>query len=366
VLKNKLAMLTKAGIYMKMPNGYGSIRKLSGKRRKPYHVQKTINYHINVDTKKSYQERITIGYYATRQEALQALAEYNTNPYDINANKITFSEVYEKWSARKFNEISPSNINGYKASYKTCECIYNMPFVEIKLLHLQNIVDTSGKNYPTLRKLKVLLGQVFDYAVMNEIISKDRNMVEYLNIKDSGNPDKMNRSPFTKNEIKNLWDNVECNEYVSTILMLIYSGVRVSELLDLKKSDVHLDEKWFYVRHSKTNAGIRAVPIADKTFSFFEYWYKKSECDHLLVTPDGSYFQYRNYYDSYFTPIMQEFSLSHKPHDTRHTCISLLASCKVYPTTIKKIVGHAGAQTLTERVYTHLDVSELLEAINLI
>ena len=33
-------------------------------------------------------------------------------------------------------------------------------------------------------------------------------------------------------------------------------------------------------------------------------------------------------------------------------------------TTIKKIVGHSGAMTLTERVYTHLDVQVLIDAIN--
>ena len=33
-------------------------------------------------------------------------------------------------------------------------------------------------------------------------------------------------------------------------------------------------------------------------------------------------------------------------------------------TTIKKIVGHSGAMTLTERVYTHLDIQVLIDAIN--
>ena len=63
---------------------------------------------------------------------------------------------------------------------------------------------------------------------------------------------------------------------------------------------------------------------------------------------------------------MKELNIDHKPHDTRHTCISLLAAAKVYQTTIKKIVGHSGAQSLTERVYTHMDINELLDAINLI
>ena len=57
-----------------------------------------------------------------------------------------------------------------------------MRFVDVKLDHLQMIVDESGKNTPTLRKLKVMLGLMYKYAVIHEIIPKERNMVEYLNI----------------------------------------------------------------------------------------------------------------------------------------------------------------------------------------
>ena len=49
---------------------------------------------------------------------------------------------------------------------------------------------------------------------------------------------------------------------------------------------------------------------------------------------------------------------------TRTEGMQMLAEAQVEPTMIKKIVGHSGAMTLTERVYTHLDVKVLLEAIN--
>ena len=42
----------------------------------------------------------------------------------------------------------------------------------------------------------------------------------------------------------------------------------------------------------------------------------------------------------------------------------MLAEAHVDPTMIKKIVGHAGAMSLTEKVYTHLDIQSLVEAIN--
>ena len=42
----------------------------------------------------------------------------------------------------------------------------------------------------------------------------------------------------------------------------------------------------------------------------------------------------------------------------------MLAKAHVDLTTIKKIVGHFGAMTLTKKVYTHLDVKELIDEIN--
>lgn len=56
--------------------------------------------------------------------------------------------------------------------------------------------------------------------------------------------------------------------------------------------------------------------------------------------------------------------MKHTPHDTRHTCISLLTKADVNPTTIKKIVGHKGAMSLTGKVYTHMHYQTLLDAIN--
>lgn len=69
---------------MKLPNGYGSVYKLSGKRRNPYIVRKTTGWTIDEATNTAKQQYITIGYYPTRAKALEALANYNANPYDIS------------------------------------------------------------------------------------------------------------------------------------------------------------------------------------------------------------------------------------------------------------------------------------------
>ena len=127
---------------MKLPNGYGSVVKLSGKRRKPWMVRKTTGYRIDPVKEKKVNEYIIIGYAATKTEGLQILADYNRNPYDTKAAKMTFDEVYEEWSKKKFPTVSESNIKGYKASYKTCGILYNRIFKDLKLADLQPVSYT--------------------------------------------------------------------------------------------------------------------------------------------------------------------------------------------------------------------------------
>ena len=344
---------------MKLPNGYGNISKLSGNRRKPWRVRKTDGWEI-VDGKLK-QRFVNVGCFETKALALQALADYNKDPYDLGLSTITLSEVYERWSAKKYDDISDSNATGYKAAWKLCEPIKNMKFVDVKIDHLQKLADESGKNTPTLKKYKVLIKGLYEYAVIHGIITKDRNIVEYLDISKAGNPNAFDRKPFKKREVDKIWDVSDSNEYMSTILMLIY---RIGEFLNLKKSEVNLEERCFEVLESKTEAGIRTVPIAKKVLPFFEYWMNKNDCEYLISTPDGKHLEYRNYYDSYWKPLMKTLNFdSHRPHDTRHTCISMLTAAEVDERFIQKIVGHKG-QNVTRQVYTHLEIKELLDAID--
>lgn len=110
---------------MKLPNGYGSVVKLSGKRRNPYLVRKTNGWHFDKEKDKQVQDFIIIGYAPTRADGLQMLADYNKNPFDTKAAKMTFDDVYEEWSKRKYPTVSESNIKGYTAAYKTCSSLYH-------------------------------------------------------------------------------------------------------------------------------------------------------------------------------------------------------------------------------------------------
>ncbi|MCC8044017.1 MAG: site-specific integrase [Clostridiales bacterium] len=348
---------------MKNPNGYGSIYKQSDRRRrKPWRVVVTTGWTTNAVTGKAVQTKKTIGCFESRKEAEIYLAEFNKAPWDIEARTITFAEVYEKWSAESFPKLSKGSVDGYRAGYRVAAPLANMKMIDVNLSAMQSVLDGCGKNTPIQKRYKGLLSQMFDYAVKHDIVPADRNKVQYVEIDKDLNPNALDRQPFSAEEIDKLWSRTDV-PYCNVLLMLIYSGVRIDELLDLKKEDVHLGEQWIDVKKSKTDAGVRIVPIADKTLKYFEYWYNLNDCPYLISTSKGGKMLYSNFLRKYWNPIMTEFNMNHKPHDTRHTCVSLLTAAGVDERIIEKIVGHKGS-TVTRDVYTHLTRETMLAAIN--
>ena len=95
------------------------------------------------------------------------------------------------------------------------------------------------------------------------------------------------RREFSESEINLLWEYSNLDS-VKIVLMLIYSGVRVSELLNLKISNVNLDEQTFFVESSKTDSGVRTVPIADKVLPFWQKFISDSQCGYVLNNTNGT------------------------------------------------------------------------------
>ena len=351
---------------LRLPKSYGSVVQMSNptRRRKPYIVRVTTGYYHDPDTGKIKQKRGIIGYAKTREEGLQMLAKYHEKPYDLNQGNPSFREVYQDWFDDKFRDnMEAKKINGYRAAYNTCTRIFELPFRDLRPKDLQNIIDNSGKNYPTLKNIKILFNQMYKYAIKNNLCTTDYSKYVDIAKYHNKNPNSYDRQPFSREQLGTLWS--ERNDpYVQMVLILCYTGVRVSELLDLKKEDVNLDEHYFNVIKSKTESGVRKVPIGSMIYPYFKAWYESSDCDYVFHTPDAKHFTYRNYYDSYFIPIMDRYGYPQTPHCCRHTCVSLLATAQVSPTYQKLIVGHKGAMSITESVYTHIEMSELIKAID--
>ena len=131
---------------MRNPNGYGSVIKLSGNRRKPYCARVTTGW-----TDDGKQICKPVGYYSSASEANIALADYNKNPFSLESN-VTFAQAYRKWSVSKFSNVSKSSVVGYKAAYKKITPLHDMRMVDIKKNHMQHYFDDPDIGHGTKRK----------------------------------------------------------------------------------------------------------------------------------------------------------------------------------------------------------------------
>lgn len=361
---------------MKLPNGYGSVSKVNKRRlRKPWQVRVTIGF--EEENGKVKQKKKLIGYYTTKQEALKALADYNNNKYNLDYSNLKFKDCWKMWQEDKaIVNLSTSTLKGYEFSYTLItDDIKEMKIQDVKLHTLQKLINDlaqSGKGYHTLRKLKNNIKLMYKYLIINDYTTQ--NLAQNLDIGKS--PKNGQALIFSDEEIEKIWELYRENnndEFVATILILIYSGVRISELLNLKSEDVHLEKRYFDVKDSKTSAGIRQVPISEKTAEMFEHWLSY-DFEYLIsinkIIKSGkrkrSKMTYANYRDSYWDQIMKKIDVAKEmtPHNTRKTCVSMLTRAKVQPVIIKLIIGHEGALDLTEKTYTHIDISQLIDAIN--
>ena len=342
-------------------NGKGTIYKLQGKRANPWVARVLVGYEFKDDKKVAKYK--SIGYAPTKVQAHEMLEEYLASPYDLSARDLTFKDVYEMWSEKKFPTISEKNVVGYKASYKALEPLHNRLFRDIKFLELQDVIDECGKNYPTLKKIKSLVVQMYRFAIKCDWIRT--NYGELIDIVQySGkNPNKYDHTSFTSEEMKILWENSH-NRYVQVILMLVYNGARISSFLDLKKEDVNLEEDYIFLFDRKNPTSTRSVPIAKEVKPFYEEWMKNSPCEYLICTREGKHLLYRNYKDDYWHKIFDAMGMErHLPHDTRHTCTTLMERANINDVHQKRILGHK-ANDITKDIYTHLSIKQLLDDIN--
>lgn len=338
---------------MRLPNGFGSVVKLSGARRRPYLARKTVGYDKN--RRQIYQ---TIGYYSTKNEALTALANYNQQ--DKPEPSITLAKVYQLWYPIHIQQVSKATAESYRNSYNHLYNIISMPITKIKYRHLQSVLDSmkeKGLSYASLKKVRSLINQLFAYAIINEWI--DRSYGKYLKIGKNllVRPHKI----FTRQQINKLWQCKTTNTDLA--LILLYTGMRVSELLQLHRSNINLKQKYFNIVTSKTNAGIRIIPIHPLILPIIERRLA-SKNKYLFINENNAPITYTQAANQ-FAKAMKAIKAKHSTHDCRHTVATLLDAAGANKVARDRILGHA-SNNVGDSVYTHKTLIHLRKVINLL
>lgn len=341
---------------MRKPNGYGTIKKLSGQRRRPY------VFCVSKDGK-----QVTVAYFATVVEAEIYQADYYKEHQGktLPARKITFLELYRRWLPAHLNaypNLSQSTLTSYANACKHCQSLYLKEFAKLKYVDYQQIIDTmrrKGLSYSSCKKVRNLISLMSQYAHKIELSSTNYAPLLTLGTNNPVRPHHV----FTRQKINRLW-NIADEPNVDTVLMLLYTGLRVGELLQLQIKDIHIRQGYFNVTRSKTKAGIRTVPIHHRIMPFFERRMSVSRA-YLIEDKDGKPYDYSRYRETIWDKIMKQIHATHTPHDCRHTVATLLDNAGANENATRKLLGHSGGD-VTDRVYTHKGLRQLRRCVELL
>ena len=152
------------------------------------------------------------------------------------------------------------------------------------------------------------------------------------------------------------------------IEMLYGSGLRVSELTDLRLSNIYRQEG--YMRIIGKGSKQRLVPISPEANKQLGYWLKdRSELD---IKPESVDIAFLNRYGRQLTRAMiftivkrlaQEAGINKtiSPHTLRHSFATHLLQNGADLRIIQQLLGHESI--VTTEIYTHVDIQNLREAI---
>lgn len=272
----------------------------------------------------------------------------------MQRNIITLRQLFNEWLPIHSRSVSKSAIKSYHIAFKHISNIADMPITDIHFQHLQNVINSmhvKGLSYSSCKKVRTLLNQLFNYAIIQDY--PITNYALHLNL--GPNIPTIRRRVFTRQQINKLW--AVDTSYSRMILILLYTGLRIGELLNLRKQDINRRSSYLIVSHAKTKSGEgRVIPLHHRIIPLIEQLYIDTN-DYLFTI---SYTTFRKH----FMNIMKVLKCKHTIHDTRHTFTSLLDPLAP-PNALRSLLGHKQGD-ITTRVYTHKTIRELRKAIELL
>ena len=297
-------------------------------------------------TKRPYVVYSVLGYYSTYDEAIDALNQSRTS--------LTLQQVYDMWLPSHAKSVSTNTLNNYGSAFSHLISIHDVEMIDISYLQLQSIIDDMlniGLSYSSCKKVRTLISQLFDYAIINDWCTT--NYAKFLNL--GHNKPVRPHKPFTTQAINRLW---RLSPPLHDIpLILLYTGMRASELINLKARDINRKQRTIKITSAKTKSGIRTIPIHNRIWSILE-----RRLDTVYVLQECRTYSSLS---REFNKAMHAINAKHTTHDCRHTFATRLDNEGANYNAKRLLLGHASGN-VTDGVYTHKSLGQLRKAIRLL
>lgn len=255
------------------------------------------------EDKKLYEGRVSIGYdqygrlkvksvYAKKKSDLLEKMDQLKNDYKktnlIIDNETTISDLLKNYIDNQYNGNIIIEVT-YLRNLETLNIvkkldISNMPIIKVKNNDIsKDLLTLTNYSNSTISKVKRLISKAFDFAITQNIITTNPFKVDDLIIKVKSNKINKKIEALTLEE-QNLFLNELSHtddKYKNIFYIALYTGMRIGEILALKKEDIDLKNKIIKVnktitrdknnkpilgKTTKTYSSLRDVPIIKPLF----------------------------------------------------------------------------------------------------
>ena len=309
---------------------------------------------------------------------------------DTNGKKMTLCELYKKQNASRAN-VKKSTLLGRQRLMRA---------LEQDILGLRSIdsikpsdakewavrMKANGYAYKTINNYKRSLKAAFYIAIQDDYVRK--NPFDYK-MSDVIADDSKPREALTEDEEKKLLAFAKTDmiykKYYDVIVILLNTGLRISELCGLTVNDLDFEKRLIHVNHQllkdsehgyyidtpKTKSGVRQVPMNQTAYEAFKHVLKQCEgiqsdiidgySDFLFLTQEG-HPVIAQYYSATFRNLVTKYNKTHEdelpyfsPHVLRHTFCTRLAGKNMNPKSLQYIMGHSSIE-ITLNLYAHVTI----------
>lgn len=320
------------------------------------------------------------------EERIEAAGKQNEN---YAAGSITVLELVERYISLRqgvrYNTKAGFNFvkNLLKKEEFASRKIRDIKVSDAKLWIIK--LHNDGRRYSTLTSVRGVLKPAFDMAYEEEIIHRNPFLFKITNVVPN---DSERRIAMTDNQLKTLMnfyktDKTYC-KYYDQFVVLLETGVRVSELCGLTLKDIDFDNRKirverqlskekngkYFIEETKTKNGKRFIPMSDDCFNALKNIIAnrpKLKVEPIIDGYTGFLFIDKKnkpkvalHVENNLKMGLDKYKKLHPdnplpsitPHVFRHTFCTNLARSGIDIKSLQYLMGHSDVGT-TMNVYTH-------------
>jgi integrase/recombinase XerD len=270
--------------------------------------------------------------------------------------------------------LSVNSVDAYLRDYqrlKDYADVHGIDVVHASFDDLQAFVFDAFKEIASVRTQARLVAGIhsfYRFLLYHHYIEQDPSELLETPKKELHLPDVLSLEEIDRMIAQIDMSKSESHRNRAIIEMLYGSGLRVSELVNLRLSEMYLKEG--YLRITGKGSKQRLVPVSPVAVKWFGYWME--DRNRLDIKPEAVDIAFVNRYGRQLTRAMiftiiktlaREAGIQKtiSPHTLRHSFATHLLQNGADLRIIQQLLGHESIST-TE-IYTHVDIQDLREAV---